>query len=98
MGDVKLALLLGAMLGRTVPVALMLGMLAALVPSIVLFARHGTAARKMEIPFAPFLSLGGIVALFFGERDPRRVPEPLLAAPTLVRGIRQGFAAARPKA
>ena len=67
MGDVKLALLLGAMLGRTVPVALMLGMLAALVPSIVLFARHGTAARKMTIPFAPFLSLGGIVALFFGE-------------------------------
>jgi prepilin signal peptidase PulO-like enzyme (type II secretory pathway) len=68
MGDVKLALLLGAMLGRTVPVALMLGMLAALVPSLVLFARHGTAARKMTIPFAPFLSLGGIIALFFGEQ------------------------------
>ena len=47
MGDVKLALLLGAMLGRTVPVALMIGMFAALVPSIVLFARHGSAARKM---------------------------------------------------
>lgn len=68
MGDVKLALLLGAMLGRTVPVALMLGMLAALVPSIVLLARHGSAARKMAIPFAPFLSLGGVVALFAGER------------------------------
>src|SRR5687768_11290036 len=40
MGDVKLALLLGAMVGWTVPVALMAGMLAALVPSIVLFARH----------------------------------------------------------
>lgn len=68
MGDVKLALLLGAMLGRTVPVALMLGMLAALVPSIVLLVRHGSAARKMAIPFAPFLSLGGVVALFAGER------------------------------
>ena len=68
MGDVKLALLLGAMLGRTVPVALMLGMLAALVPSVVLLARHGSAARKMAIPFAPFLSLGGVVALFAGER------------------------------
>jgi leader peptidase (prepilin peptidase) / N-methyltransferase len=67
MGDVKLALLLGAMLGRTVPVALMVGMFAALVPSIVLFARHGRAARKMGIPFAPFLALGGIVALFLGE-------------------------------
>jgi prepilin signal peptidase PulO-like enzyme (type II secretory pathway) len=67
MGDVKLALLLGAMLGRTVPVALMIGMIAALVPSIVLLVRHGSAARKMGIPFAPFLSLGGILALFFGE-------------------------------
>ena len=67
MGDVKLALLLGAMLGRTVPVALMIGMLSALVPSIVLFARHGAAARKMKIPFAPFLALGGIVGLFFGD-------------------------------
>lgn len=68
MGDVKLALLLGAMLGRTVPVALMLGMLAALVPSIVLLARHGSSARKMAIPFAPFLALGALVALFFGDR------------------------------
>ena len=67
MGDVKLALLLGAMLGRAAPVALMLGMLAALVPSVVLFARHGSAARKMAIPLAPFLSLGGIVAFFFGD-------------------------------
>lgn len=67
MGDVKLALLLGAMLGRTVGVALMVGMFAALVPSLVLFARHGRAARKMGIPFAPFLSLGAILALFFGD-------------------------------
>ena len=68
MGDVKLALLLGAMTGRAVPVALMVGMIAALVPSLVLFARHGAAARKMAIPFAPFLALGGLVALFWGER------------------------------
>jgi leader peptidase (prepilin peptidase)/N-methyltransferase len=67
MGDVKFALLLGAMLGRTVPVALMLGMLAALVPAVVLFARHGSAARKMGIPFGPFLALGSIVTLFAGE-------------------------------
>jgi leader peptidase (prepilin peptidase)/N-methyltransferase len=66
MGDVKLALLLGAMLGRTVPVAMMIAMLSALVPSIVLLARHGSAARKMAIPFGPFLALGGIVALFAG--------------------------------
>jgi leader peptidase (prepilin peptidase)/N-methyltransferase len=67
MGDVKLALLLGAMLGPTVPVALMIGMIAALVPSIVLIARHGSAARTMALPFAPFLALGGVVALFAGQ-------------------------------
>jgi leader peptidase (prepilin peptidase) / N-methyltransferase len=67
MGDVKLALLMGAALGRTVTVALLLGMIAALVPSIVLFARHGARARKMAIPFAPFLALGSVVALFAGH-------------------------------
>jgi leader peptidase (prepilin peptidase)/N-methyltransferase len=68
MGDVKLALLMGALLGRTVGVALMLGMVFALVPSVVLLARHGAAARKMGIPFGPFLALGSVVALFWGER------------------------------
>ena len=67
MGDMKLALLLGAMLGRTVPVALMIGMAAALVPSVVLLVRHGMAARKMMIPFGPFLAFGGVVGLFFGD-------------------------------
>jgi leader peptidase (prepilin peptidase)/N-methyltransferase len=81
MGDVKLALLLGAALGkavsvalllgvglgRTVPVAMLAGTLAALVPSLALFARHGSAARKMAIPFGPFLALGGILALFAGH-------------------------------
>jgi leader peptidase (prepilin peptidase)/N-methyltransferase len=67
MGDVKLALLMGAALGKTVPVALMLGMLAALVPSVYLLVRHGAAARKMKIPFGPFLALGSVVALFWGH-------------------------------
>ncbi|MDX6508686.1 MAG: leader peptidase (prepilin peptidase) / N-methyltransferase [Gaiellaceae bacterium] len=67
MGDVKLALLMGAMLGRTVGVALMLGMVAALLPGIVLLAKHGQKARKMGIPFGPFLALGSIVALFWGH-------------------------------
>jgi leader peptidase (prepilin peptidase) / N-methyltransferase len=66
MGDVKLALLLGAMLGASVAVALFLGFVAALVPAVVLFARHGSAARKMAVPLVPFLSFGAVVALFFG--------------------------------
>ena len=67
MGDVKLALLLGFAVGWSVPVALFGGMIAALVPSAVLFARHGSKARKMAIPFAPFLALGGVLALFWGH-------------------------------
>jgi leader peptidase (prepilin peptidase)/N-methyltransferase len=67
MGDVKLALLLGVAVGRSVPIALMAGMILALVPSLVLFARYGAAARKMAIPFAPFLAAGGLIALFAGH-------------------------------
>jgi leader peptidase (prepilin peptidase)/N-methyltransferase len=67
MGDVKLCLLLGAMLGRTVPIALFVGMAAALVPGVVLVARHGAKARKMGIPLGPFLALGALVALFWGN-------------------------------
>jgi len=66
MGDVKLAFLMGAALGSSVSVAMFVGMLAALVPGIVLFARHGKAARKMGVPFGPFLALGSVVGLFAG--------------------------------
>jgi leader peptidase (prepilin peptidase)/N-methyltransferase len=67
MGDVKLCLLMGAALGKLVPVALMVGMLAALLPAAFLLARHGSKARKMGIPFGPFLALGSVVALFAGD-------------------------------
>lgn len=66
MGDVKLALLIGAGLGKSTPAGMMVGMLAALVPSAVLIARHGGAARKMTIPFGPFLAFGAVVGLFAG--------------------------------
>ena len=67
MGDVKLALLMGVALGRAVAVALPLGMIAALIPAVVLIVRHGSGARKMAIPFAPFLALGALIALFAGD-------------------------------
>lgn len=68
MGDVKLALFLGAALGATAGVAIMVGLVAALVPSLVLIARHGRKARKMALPLAPFLALGGLIALFAGHQ------------------------------
>jgi leader peptidase (prepilin peptidase) / N-methyltransferase len=57
---------MGVALGSSVAVALPLGMILALVPAIFLIARHGSRARKMAIPFAPFLALGSLVALFAG--------------------------------
>ena len=66
MGDVKLALLLGAGLGKYVAFALLVGLLAAAAVGIVLLAREGRAARKKAIAFGPFLAFGGVVALFLG--------------------------------
>jgi leader peptidase (prepilin peptidase)/N-methyltransferase len=67
MGDVKLALLLGAALGKSVVVALVVGLLAPVPVAILLLLLSGREARKTTIPFGPFLALGGLVALFFGE-------------------------------
>jgi leader peptidase (prepilin peptidase) / N-methyltransferase len=66
MGDVKLAFLMGAALGSSVGPAMFIGLFAALVPSVVLLARHGRAARKMGFPLGPFLALGAVIGLFAG--------------------------------
>lgn len=65
MGDVKLALLIGAALGWPVVTALFLGTLASgLVAGVMLF-KEGSAARKRAIPLGPFLAGGAIVVLLF---------------------------------
>jgi leader peptidase (prepilin peptidase) / N-methyltransferase len=63
MGDVKLALLLGAALGSAVITAFLVGFLAAAAYALVLLARHGLVARRRTIPLGPFLAFGGIAAL-----------------------------------
>jgi leader peptidase (prepilin peptidase) / N-methyltransferase len=68
MGDVKLALLLGAMLGRYVWVALVVAFLAAFVAAFVILLRHGAEGRQRSFAFGPFLAVGAIVALLAGER------------------------------
>lgn len=66
MGDVKLAAMMGFYLGRAVLVALFLGfMLGAVVGVGLMMAGH--KGRKSRVPFGPFLAIGSIVALFFGE-------------------------------
>lgn len=64
MGDVKLALLLGAMLGRLVIMALLVGSVGVALVAVFLLARHGSSARKTALPFGPFLAAGAVVVLF----------------------------------
>ena len=65
-GDVKLALLLGAVLGASVVPALFLAFALGAALGVVLLARFGARARKMAVPFGPFLAAGALVALWFG--------------------------------
>lgn len=67
MGDVKLSALLGAGLGISVIVAFFVGFFLAFVPALVLFVRGGRKAGKEAIPLGPFLAVGGVVALFWGD-------------------------------
>jgi len=67
MGDVKLAAFLGAWLGTSVVVALFAGSLIACIPAIWLLATRGSGARKVGLPFAPFLAAGAVVGLFWGD-------------------------------
>ena len=67
MGDVKLSAFLGAGLGVSVIVAMFVGFFVAFVPAALLFVRHGKEARKSAIPLGPFLALGGVIALFWGD-------------------------------
>ncbi len=68
LGDVKLAAAMGLFLGRAIAPAILVGLLAGSVVGLALIARHGTSARKMAIPFGPFLALGGVVGLLAGSQ------------------------------
>ena len=66
-GDVKLALLLGAAVGKAVGFSLVLATAGAAIVSLAILAVAGAGGRKRAIPFGPFLALGTIVALFAGD-------------------------------
>jgi len=65
MGDVKLALCMGAYLGWSVIPALFLGFVLGAVVGVVLVARQ-KGDMKTAMPFGPFLAFGGVVGLFLG--------------------------------
>jgi leader peptidase (prepilin peptidase)/N-methyltransferase len=62
MGDVKLGLLIGVGLGSATFAAMLVALFSVFVFAIGMMAKKGLGARKMLIPFGPFLALGGIVA------------------------------------
>jgi leader peptidase (prepilin peptidase)/N-methyltransferase len=67
MGDVKLAGVLGLFLGRSVPVAILVGVLAGVIVGAGLMSRVGVKqGRKTAVPFGPFLAFGGVVAILAG--------------------------------
>lgn len=63
MGDVKLAVLLGATLGRLVAAALTIGLLAAGGAALLLLATRSRAVLRQELPLGPFLAGGAIAAV-----------------------------------
>ncbi len=67
MGDAKLVAMMGIYLGRAIGPALLVGFAAGAAVGLVMIARHGSEARKRAIPFGPFLALGGVVGLWFGD-------------------------------
>jgi leader peptidase (prepilin peptidase)/N-methyltransferase len=66
MGDVKLAGVMGIYLGAAVAPALFAAFLAGSLVGVAMLARHGAAARKKGVPFAPFMALGGLLGLLAG--------------------------------
>jgi leader peptidase (prepilin peptidase)/N-methyltransferase len=67
LGDVKLTATMGLFLGRAVAPAVLAALLVASAVGLALIWRHGSQARKMAIPFGPFLALGGVVGMLAGE-------------------------------
>lgn len=68
LGDVKLTAVMGLFLGRAVGPAILIALFAGTAVGLAMIIRHGSAARKMAIPFGPFLALGGVIAMLAGDQ------------------------------
>jgi leader peptidase (prepilin peptidase) / N-methyltransferase len=68
MGDVKLAGLLGLLLGAEVAPALLIALVAGVVAGAVVMIRRAPGERRHTgVPFGPFLALGGLSAIYAGH-------------------------------
>jgi leader peptidase (prepilin peptidase)/N-methyltransferase len=68
MGDVKLAGVMGLYLGKLVIPALFIAFIVGTVVGIGLAVKYGARSRKVGVPFAPFMALGGLVAMLVGQQ------------------------------
>jgi leader peptidase (prepilin peptidase) / N-methyltransferase len=68
MGDVKLVTVMGLYLGSAVAPALLIAVLAGSLVGVGVMLNRGAGARKVAVPFGPFLALGGVVALLAGDQ------------------------------
>jgi leader peptidase (prepilin peptidase)/N-methyltransferase len=67
LGDVKLVATMGLFLGKAVAPAILIALLAGSAVGLAIIARRGSGARKLAIPFGPFLAFGGAVAMLCGN-------------------------------
>ena len=67
MGDVKLVAMMGIYLGRSLAPALLVGFAAGSIVGVAMILREGASARKAAVPFGPFLALGGVIGLWWGD-------------------------------
>ncbi|MDH5625600.1 MAG: A24 family peptidase, partial [Nitrospira sp.] len=66
-GDIKLLAMIGAFLGwKPALMTIMVGSLLGSLVGVTLIATH-VIKREAYIPFGPFLVVGAVVALFFGQ-------------------------------
>jgi Flp pilus assembly protein protease CpaA len=63
LGDVKLIATMGLFLGPAVTGAVLIALIAGTLYGAALFARHGSAAARLTLPFAPFLAVGAVCVL-----------------------------------
>jgi leader peptidase (prepilin peptidase) / N-methyltransferase len=68
MGDVKMLGVMGLLLGPAVVIALLAALLGNIFGAVVMSTRRGVrSALKSQVPFGPYLALGGIVAALVGD-------------------------------
>jgi leader peptidase (prepilin peptidase)/N-methyltransferase len=67
MGDVKLAGMMGLLLGPTVVVAIFVALFSGMFAGIAIAAYTRTKIRNKGVPLGPFLAFGSLVAVFYGQ-------------------------------